>query len=191
MGTEERPQSPIDIKKGFTYNKAGKTCFSSGHTRNLATKREYMAQRCYGSLFQYQGGLSCQYLISATHPKRKRCPSVPIRYTIPARRLPLRRSPCLSWITAAGPGSTIPAAYSPIRPSGQPLNSRRRTGPSARISCGLTHASSVCCAGWGRIVSVSVCPARTAGTDTRSIKFGRWPLAAGPSCPPRTDFSSL
>ena len=68
---------------------------------------------------------------------------------------------------------------------------KRRTGPSALISCGLTHASSVCCAGWERTISVSACPARTAGTDTRSIRFGRWPLAAGPSFPLKTDFSSL
>ena len=130
-------------------------------------------------------------MISAIHPKRKRSPSAPIRYTAPARRLPPRRSPCLFWITAAGTGSTIPAAYLQIRPNGRPLNSRRRTGPSALISCGLTHASSVCCAGWERTISVSACPARTAGTDTRSIRFGRWPLAAGPSFPLKTDFSSL
>lgn len=43
----------------------------------------------------------------------------------------------------------------------------------------------------GKTISVSDCPVRTAGTDTRSIRFGRWPLEEGPSCLRRTVFSSL
>ena len=70
-------------------------------------------------------------------------------------------------------------------------HSRRRTGLSARISCRLTPASPACCAGWGKTISVSDCPVRTAETDTRSIRFGRWPLEEGPSCLPRTVFYSL
>ena len=158
---------------------------------NSATKREYMAQRCYDSLFQYQGGFLCQYLISATHQKRKKSHSALTRYITPMSRRLLRRSPCLFWITAAGPGDTIPAAFSPTRPSGPLSSSRRRTGLSARISCRLTPASPACCAGWGKTISVSDCPVRTAETDTRSIRFGRWPLEEGPSCLPRTVFYSL
>ena len=43
----------------------------------------------------------------------------------------------------------------------------------------------------GKTISVSDCPVRTAETDTRSIRFGRWPLEEGPSCLPRTVFYSL
>lgn len=101
------PQSSIDIKKGFTYNKARKNVLFQWIYTNSATKREYMAQRCYDSLFQYQGGFLCQYLILATHPKRKKSHSALTRYIAPMSRRLLRRSPCLFWITAAGPGNTI------------------------------------------------------------------------------------
>ena len=157
---------------------------------NSATKREYMAQRCYDSLFQYQGGFLCQYLISATHQKRKKSHSALTRYITPmSRRSP--EKPMLVLDNSSRAWRHHPAAFSPTRPSGPLSSSRRRTGLSARISCRLTPASPACCAGWGKTISVSDCPVRTAETDTRSIRFGRWPLEEGPSCLPRTVFYSL
>lgn len=68
---------------------------------------------------------------------------------------------------------------------------KEEDGTVSAVSCRLTPASPACCAGWGKTISVSDCPVRTAGTDTRSIRFGRWPLEEGPSCLLRTVFSSL
>lgn len=56
----------IDIKNGFTYNNIRrKAYFSSGLTTlKLATKREYIAQWCYCSLFKYMEDYKQLYEIS-------------------------------------------------------------------------------------------------------------------------------